>query len=147
MTAQYRPCWAKFYRSLRHHKNLMFVYIMKKTLWHSQSQVSLSLYMSQRARLPSRIFAVSENRAYKPPSNKSRTKKLKICTKAAVFIHDLTVPFPFTCWMGPGRAISRRITFILPRVGSFFAFCTCIILKILCISLLQLLRILKMSNI
>ena len=54
-------------------------------LWHRQSQVSFSLFMSCRARLLSRILQ-TQHIAYKPPSkkkphlNRSHTKKLKNCT-------------------------------------------------------------------
>ena len=82
LVAQYSLCTAKFYYFLCQSVCLNFETI----LWNSQSQVSLSLHMSHLARLHSRVLQ-TVNTAYKPFSNKSRTKELKNCKKAADFQH------------------------------------------------------------
>ena len=69
MEAQDGPCGTKFHRSL-HPKNVILHF--GTILWHSQSQVSFSLYMSYRARLLPPVFV-----DYKPSSIKSRTKSGK----------------------------------------------------------------------
>ena len=79
---------AKFFRFM-HAK--MFVSVLKQFVTFTKSSFAFTAHVTSCQTTSMRLQ--TPNIAYKPPSNKSRTKKLKNCTLAAVFTYKYLTLF------------------------------------------------------